>query len=73
MDKIGTRCSETCVRPSQTQAHCKVCHRTFGGVSGFDQHRRAGGCLPPAELGHSNRRGVWRRPRQTMYWLSIGA
>jgi hypothetical protein len=37
------------------------CHRTFGGITGFDRHRRGGECLDPAGLGmHPDRRGVWR-------------
>jgi hypothetical protein len=46
------------------RAHCGAvgCHRTFGGVSGFDRHRRNGECLDPAELGMVERGGVWRFP-----------
>jgi hypothetical protein len=35
---------------------------TFGGVSGFDAHRRGGGCLPPGGLGYVVRDDVWRMP-----------
>lgn len=32
-------------------AHCGVCHITFGGVAGFDAHRRNGTCRTPEETG----------------------
>src|SRR5262245_55341581 len=32
-------------------AHCGTCHKTFGGVSGFDAHRSDGTCLDPATIG----------------------
>lgn len=44
------------------QAHCGSCHETFGGVRGFDEHRRNRRCLPPPELGMTlDARRVWRR------------
>jgi hypothetical protein len=44
------------------RCHCSVCHRTFGGSSGFDQHRSRGQCHDPAALGmHPNPQGVWIR------------
>lgn len=56
-------CTATCRRPSPAQAHCKSgCHRTFGGVGGFDRHRRDGQCLDPATLGYVERDGIWRAP-----------
>jgi hypothetical protein len=33
------RCTAACRPPSPANAHCSVCHRTFGSVSGFDKHR----------------------------------
>lgn len=39
-----------------------LCHRTFGGVTGFDQHRSNGNCLNPASFEYVERDGVWRRP-----------
>lgn len=59
-------CTTTCVQPSPSQAHCgSGCHRTFGSVSGFDRHRRAGQCLDPSTFtGHAamhlDRNGIWR-------------
>lgn len=56
-------CRPTCIQPSPSNAHCAAdgCHRTFGGITGFDRHRRGGECLDPAGLGmHPDRRGVWR-------------
>lgn len=44
-------------------AHCAACHRTFGGVTGFDRHRTAdGACRSPASLGLDERDGIWRAP-----------
>lgn len=45
-------------------AHCSACHRTFSGVSGFDQHRLRGVCVNPAERGLvlDQQVGVWRSP-----------
>jgi hypothetical protein len=58
-----TQCTDACVKPSASQAHCTVCHRTFGGVSGFDKHRRDGRCIDPETLGmRLTDVGVWRFP-----------
>lgn len=64
-DGASNRCDDTCVRPTPSQAHCAAlgCHRTFGGVTGFDAHRRDGICLPPASLGMvRSDLGIWRTP-----------
>lgn len=54
-------CQPTCVQPSPSNAHCAACHTTFGGITGFDRHRRGGECLIPADLAmHPDGRGVWR-------------
>lgn len=55
-------CLPGCRTPTQFQAHCSVCHRTFGGVTGFDDHRKNGECLDPVTRGYvqSERDGVWR-------------
>lgn len=58
-------CTSACRRPTPTQAHCCTCHRTFGGVRGFDRHRRGGRCVPPEQLGMVDRDGVWRSPMPT--------
>jgi len=56
-------CRPTCIQPSPTNAHCGACHHTFGGITGFDRHRRAGECINPRDLGlHADPRGVWRQP-----------
>lgn len=61
-------CQPACRRPTGRQAHCGACHRTFGGVTGFDEHRRGGQCSDPATIGLEERRGdpeqpgIWRRP-----------
>jgi hypothetical protein len=45
-------------------AHCGACHRTFGGVGGFDAHRRGGrGCLEPTTVGLELRNGAFRGPQ----------
>lgn len=53
-------CSDQCRKPTPAQAHCSVCHETFGGVSMFDRHRRDGACLRPESCGMTNRDGIWR-------------
>lgn len=62
---IGSRCSEaaihrksSCKRPTPSQAHCSVCHRTFSGVWWFDEHRRDGFCVMPEVLEEVD--GVWK-------------
>jgi len=55
-------CIKSCIRPTPSQAHCSVCHETFGSVSGFDRHRRGGQCLDPNTIPgiHLNPAGIWR-------------
>lgn len=48
-------CGIQCVKPTRSQAHCGVCHVTFGGVRAFDVHRRGGECALPASLGMAQR------------------
>lgn len=56
-------CLPSCIKPSPAQAHCGVCHTTFGGISGFDRHRRDGQCLTPEAIGYTpDTRGVYRAP-----------
>lgn len=43
------RCGAKWRGPSR--AHCGACHRTFGGVTGFDKHRKNGVCLNPTTIG----------------------
>jgi hypothetical protein len=42
-------------------AHCATCHKTFGGVTGFDEHRKNGHCVIPEGM-QEVRPGVWGRP-----------
>lgn len=58
----GSRCCPPAPPVSGAQAHCSTCHETFGGVRGFDLHRRGGVCNPPASVGLADRDGVWRSP-----------
>lgn len=53
-------CGQECGAVTPAQAHCSACHRTFGGVSGFDRHRRGGVCLDPEGLGMTLKGSVWR-------------
>ena len=55
-------CGQTCSTPTPSQAHCPTCHRTFGGVTGFDAHRSAGDCLDPSTKGYVETKGIWRLP-----------
>lgn len=59
---IRVNCATTCRRPTPAQAHCPTCHRTFGGVSGFDAHRFHGTCRDPRPLGYEPINGIWRQP-----------
>jgi hypothetical protein len=59
---IGTRCQPACHRPTGTQSHCTVCHRTLGGPSYFDDHRRDGRCLDPTQMGLAEQGGLWTTP-----------
>lgn len=63
-DGASNHCSGTCIRPTPSQAHCgaRNCHQTFGGVTGFDAHRKDGICLNPETLGMVHNNGVWRTP-----------
>jgi hypothetical protein len=56
------RCTDHCNRPTPAQAHCSACHLTFGGVTGFDAHRKDGACSDPSALGYVERDAVWRTP-----------
>lgn len=64
-------CLPTCRRPAGRQAHCGACHRTFGSVTAFDEHRRGGTCLDPADAGMVDRDGVWRRPMPEAYRATL--
>lgn len=58
-----TSCTTGCGRVAPSWARCAACHRTFGGVRGFDDHRRDGQCLNPADLGMTRGdAGIWRVP-----------
>ena len=53
-------CTDSCVRPTPSQAHCSVCHLTFTGIRAFDIHRHQGVCLKPFINNQmSERNGVW--------------
>lgn len=57
-----SKCGQTCTAPTPAQAHCPTCHATFGGITGFDAHRKGGLCIDPATKGYVEVRGVWRLP-----------
>ena len=69
----GTSCSVDCHRPTGNAAHCTVCHQTFGGVTGFDGHRKEGRCLDPATLGMELRGQIWKRPMDENARLRMAA
>ncbi|WP_442410520.1 FDXHR family putative zinc-binding protein [Mycobacterium sp.] len=53
--KTSTPAWITCVRcdtrwTGLNTCHCGKCHRTFTGISAFDEHRRNSVCLDPATL-----------------------
>jgi hypothetical protein len=60
--RLHMPCIKSCIKPTPSQAHCSVCHETFGSVSGFDRHRRGGQCLDPTEITgiHRTDTGIWR-------------
>lgn len=61
-------CEPSCIRPTPSQAHCPTCHRTFGGVRGFDDHRHNGTCLDPTTKGYvRSASGIWRTPMTEEY------
>lgn len=50
----------------QSRAHCGACHRTFAGVTYFDQHRRAFACVDPATIAEMRLvDGLWRGPEMS--------
>lgn len=62
-------CTNGCVKPTPSQAHCGACHHTFSGVTLFDQHRKGGVCHHPTAIPgakdsviptYLDLRGVWR-------------
>lgn len=63
-------CLDSCLTPTPAQCHCASCHRTFGGITGFDAHRKNGMCLDPAAKGYVEVKGIWRRPPPAgkAYW-----
>jgi len=75
-------CTDTCARPTTSQAHCPTCHETFAGVVFFDEHRKNGECLDPRVVRNGgltqDERGVWRwireirRPAFSQYHPSTG-
>jgi hypothetical protein len=53
-------CTSECRKPSGRMAHCGACHRTFGGITGFDRHRKGGVCNEPTSVGLRDASGIWR-------------
>lgn len=60
--RLHMPCIKSCIKPTTSQAHCSVCHETFGSVRGFDRHRRGGQCLDPNTMPgiHRTDAGIWR-------------
>ena len=45
-----------------SRCHCGACHETFTSITGFDMHRKAGRCVPPAAAGLIQRSDdLWRK------------
>lgn len=42
--------SDPKLKPGTRFCLCRACGQYFGGISGFDLHRRNGACLPPAAV-----------------------
>lgn len=43
--------------------HCSGCHRTFGGLGGFEKHRKDYTCTDPSTVGMTqNQHGTWGAP-----------
>jgi hypothetical protein len=40
-----------------------VCHKTFGGLRAFDEHRKGGACRDITALGYIEKDGIWRSDR----------
>lgn len=61
MEGKPVTCTDSCRKPNSggRQAHCSVCHRTFSGVSGFDDHRKGGRCVLPDDV--TEKDGLWGR------------
>jgi hypothetical protein len=51
-------CNSECKKPRGRQAHCGVCHKTFAGVTVFDDHRKLGKC---SDIGLTDKNGIWGR------------
>lgn len=52
-------CNPDCRKANGRQCHCSVCHRTFTGISTFDQHRVGGTCVIGPRRVLSEKDGVW--------------
>lgn len=63
MSKDQFGCTETCVRPTNSQCHCTACHLTFRHVGDFERHRTGPTskreCLPAPKLGLECEAGIW--------------
>ncbi len=47
---VRHRCGKSWKQRGEKSGHCGGCHLTFYGQRSFDEHRRDGRCLNPAEL-----------------------
>lgn len=57
------RCRKGCTWTGLSRCHCSACHETFGGITGFDMHRRGSRCSGPENLGlKQNGAGIWVTP-----------
>lgn len=50
-------CNSECRRPTGRMCHCGACHKTFVGITVFDEHRRGGQCVMNPDWTEKNE--VW--------------
>lgn len=41
------------------RAHCTGCHKTFGGIHGFEMHRKGFKCVDPKSIGLIEKDNIW--------------
>lgn len=53
---------------SGRKCYCNGCHQKFGGVRGFERHRKNFKCVDPGSVGLSlNENGFWLLPKPTVF------
>lgn len=49
-------CTSECRAARGRQSHCGSCHKTFSGLTVFDDHRKDGACV---DIGLTEKNGIW--------------